>query len=129
MKIGGVTMIDPIIFVAYKYFMQNQPTKQIKKNVKRVYNIKYTNKQIKQIENKFKQQSFWYNPMWHVLDIVNDTNNTGIIYNLGVEKFNNIALGKTEVDTQTAEQLEMLTGVSAQCWLNLQKSYKRERKI
>lgn len=129
MKIGGVTMIDPIIFVAYKYFMQNQPTKQIKKDVKRVYNIKYTNKQIKQIENKFKQQSFWYNPIWHVLDIVNDTNNTGIIYNLGVEKFNNIALGKTEVDTQTAEQLEMLTGVSAQCWLNLQKSYKRERKI
>ena len=129
MKIGGVTMIDPIIFVTYKYFMQNQPTKQIKKDVKRVYNIKYTNKQIKQIENKFKQQSFWYNPMWHVLDIVNDTNNTGIIYNLGVEKFNNIALGKTEVDTQTAEQLEMLTGVSAQCWLNLQKSYKRERKI
>lgn len=122
-------MIDPIIFVTYKYFMQNQPTKQIKKDVKRVYNIKYTNKQIKQIENKFKQQSFWYNPMWHVLDIVNDTNNTGIIYNLGVEKFNNIALGKTEVDTQTAEQLEMLTGVSAQCWLNLQKSYKRERKI
>lgn len=122
-------MIDPIIFVAYKYFMQNQPTKQIKKDVKRVYNIKYTNKQIKQIENKFKQQSFWYNPVWHVLDIVNDTNNTGIIYNLGVEKFNNIALGKTEVDTQTAEQLEMLTGVSAQCWLNLQKSYKRERKI
>lgn len=122
-------MIDPIIFIAYKYFMQNQPTKQIKKDMKRVYNIKYTNKQIKHIENKFKQQPFWYNPMWYVLDIVNDTNNTGIIYNLGVEKFNNIALGKTEVDTQTAEQLEMLTGVSAQCWLNLQKSYKRERKI
>lgn len=122
-------MIDPIIFIAYKYFMQNQPTKQIKKDMKRVYNIQYTNKQIKHIENKFKQQPFWYNPMWYVLDIVNDTNNTGIIYNLGVEKFNNIALGKTEVDTQTAEQLEMLTGVSAQCWLNLQKSYKRERKI
>lgn len=122
-------MIDPTIFVAYRYFIQNKSTKQIKKDIKRVYNIKYTNKQIKHIKNYFKRQKFWYNPMWYILDIVNTTNNTDIIYNLGVEKFNNIAIGKAEVDTQTAEQLEMLTSVSAQCWLNLQKSYKRERKI
>ena len=122
-------MIDPTIFVAYKYFIQNKPTKQIKKDVKRTYNIKYTNKQIKHIENHFKQQKFWYNPMWYILDVVNDTNNTDIIYNLGVEKFNNIALDRAEVDTQTAEQLEKLTGVSAQCWFNLQQTYKRERNI
>ena len=122
-------MIDPTIFVAYRYFIQNKSTKQIKKDVKRVYNIKYTNKQIKHIENHFKQQKFWYNPMWYILDVVNDTNNTDMIYNLGVEKFNNIALDRAEVDTQTAEQLERLTGVSAQCWFNPQQTYKRERNI
>lgn len=76
-------------------------------------------------EPKYASDKVYFPPGEYLRDIMLDDYAEKL--GISVEEYGNLLAGDLPVNYDLAEKLEKLTDVSADTWLNLQKSYDREK--